>query len=189
MSNLLTLSRKDRRKITGEDFTPIELVNEILDRCDPQFWNDPSKTWLDPTAGDGNFLVEIKKRLELAGHSSDHILNDMIFGCELMLDNCLTMVSRLYGVKPDSVKVLSTSNDHYGRYQFKNEDAGISLFTVDGIFVPNIVCADGLKYNYNFGRLSDEDVQKLNMMNDQMWEKGFKFPQRQPKVRKRKHVI
>ncbi len=56
-------TRKARRKQTGEDFTPAPLVNEILDKLPTEIWKDASKTWLDPTAGNGNFLVEVKKRL------------------------------------------------------------------------------------------------------------------------------
>jgi hypothetical protein len=177
MINLLNLNRKDRRKITGEDFTPFKLVNEILDQFEPTVWDDPSLSWLDPAAGDGNFLVEIKTRLRQAGHSSEHILSNMIFGCELMLDNCLVMIERLYGVKPDQIRAVSLLLPHeeYGRYQYKNKGVDITLFEVNGILVSNIVCADGLKYNYDFGRLSEEDARYLNI-DEQMKREGFNFP-------------
>jgi len=87
--------RKERRKITGEDFTPVELVNKILDEFPLDVWKDPSKTWLDPAAGNGNFLVEVKKRLLGSGHSEKHIMENMLYGVELMQDNVDEMVERL----------------------------------------------------------------------------------------------
>ena len=39
--------RKVRRKQTAEDFTPPELVNEMLDKLPVEVFSDPSKTFLD----------------------------------------------------------------------------------------------------------------------------------------------
>jgi hypothetical protein len=46
--------------------TPALLVNDILDRLPVNTWNDPNKTFLDPSCGTGEFIVQIQKRL-LAG--------------------------------------------------------------------------------------------------------------------------
>ena len=48
-----------RIKATGEVFTPTPLVQEILDRLDPVLLQDPTKTFLDPSCGDGQFLGEV----------------------------------------------------------------------------------------------------------------------------------
>jgi len=141
--------RQQRRKQTGEDFTPAVLVNEILDKLPTEIWKDASKTWLDPTAGNGNFLVEVKARLVAAGHDENHILENMIFGVDLMPDNCEEMIERLYG--EGQVERIPKSKV---RAAYKVE--GVKYcFKFNGEWVPNIVCADGLKYDYSFGRKSD----------------------------------
>jgi hypothetical protein len=138
--------RKERRKQTGEDFTPAALVNEILDKLPSEVWKDASKTWLDPTAGNGNFLVEVKRRLLLAGHAEEHILANMIFGADLMPDNCEEMIERLYG--PGEIECVRRSKV-LSAYRV---DGVKNCFKHNGNWVPNIVCADGLTYDYSFGR-------------------------------------
>jgi len=86
---------RDQRLVeTGEVFTPPTLANYMLDKL-PVVWTDPGKVWLEPSAGDGNFLVEIKRRLLEAGHSEKHVLDNMIFSVELMDDNHWTLQHRL----------------------------------------------------------------------------------------------
>ena len=141
--------RKERRKETGEDFTPAELVNEMLDKLPTEIWKDASKTWLDPTAGNGNFLVEVKKRLEAAGHSVEHIFDNMIFGVDLMPDNCEEMIIRLYG---DGIVEKLSGKKIPAAYR---TDGIKYCFKFNNVLVPNIVCANGLEYDYSFGRKDD----------------------------------
>lgn len=140
--------REERRKETGEDFTPAKLVNEILDKLPSDIWKDPTKTWLDPAAGNGNFLVEVKRRLEEAGHQEDHIFANMIFGVDLMPDNCKEMIERLYNFDHDLIEQIPASKapKAYKRPGLKY------VFKYNGVLIPNIVCADGLEYDYSFGR-------------------------------------
>lgn len=49
---------KERIKATGEVFTPLELVDEMLSKLPEEVWA-PDKTFLEPSCGDGNFLVRI----------------------------------------------------------------------------------------------------------------------------------
>lgn len=86
--------RKERRRETGEDFTPIPLVNEMLDCLPPEAWEDADQIFLDPSCGNGNFLVEVKKRLLAAGHSEENALS-RIFGIDLMHDNVVETCERL----------------------------------------------------------------------------------------------
>jgi len=93
------IERSDERiKETGEVFTPAELVNEVLDRMDID-WDDNTKTFIDPACGDGNFLVEVNRRLLEAGHDKQHILENMIFGIDLMPDNVERCIDRLKGIE------------------------------------------------------------------------------------------
>jgi len=55
------------------------LINEMLDKLPVEIWNDPNHTFLDPSAGGGQFLKEIEKRLVLRGYSADNI-HSRVFG-------------------------------------------------------------------------------------------------------------
>jgi len=148
-------TRKARRKQSGEDFTPAALVNEILDKLPTEIWKDASKTWLDPTAGDGNFLVEVKTRLLAAGHTESHILEKMIFGADLHWENCEDAINRLYGLGVVE-KFKYTESKQTSKVPVAYRTKGLKYcFKHNGKWVPNIVCADGLVYDYSFGRKSN----------------------------------
>ena len=50
--------RDKRKKETAEVFTPLPLVDEILDKLPEDNWQE-EKTFCDPAAGNGNFLIEV----------------------------------------------------------------------------------------------------------------------------------
>lgn len=84
-------SSKEKRKKSGEVFTPPVLINEMLDELPKDVWSDHTKTWLDPCAGIGNFSVFVLKRLMegLKEWEPDeearkkHILEKMLFHVEM----------------------------------------------------------------------------------------------------------
>ena len=55
---------------------------------------DPTSTFLDPSAGSGNFLLALQTRLK-EYHELSHINDNMLFGVELMEDNYHEMLNRL----------------------------------------------------------------------------------------------
>lgn len=89
----------DRIKETQEVFTPQELVESMIDDIPVETLRDPSSTFIDNSAGSGNFLVGLKNRL-LQYHTEEHILNHMLYAVEMMEDNHKELCSRL-GVSPD----------------------------------------------------------------------------------------
>jgi len=91
--------RKDRKKQTAEDFTPKELVSEMLDKLPQEVFSDPSKTFCDPAAGNGNFLIQVLQRKLDQGHDPLQALST-IYGVELMPDNVLEMKERLLSLIP-----------------------------------------------------------------------------------------
>jgi hypothetical protein len=119
--------RKQRRKITGEDFTPTSLVLEMLAKLPEEIWQDPNKTFLDNSAGNGNFLIEILRKKLVYGHPTIQALST-IYGTELMDDNVEEMKERLFSILPS----LS---------QEDTEKAKQILNT-------NIICTDAFKWNY-----------------------------------------
>ena len=82
------------KKKEAADFTPESLVTEMLDKLPQEVWSDPSKTFLDPSGGNGNFLVAILKRKLAIGHPPLQALST-IFSVELMADNVKECKDRL----------------------------------------------------------------------------------------------
>ena len=91
--------RKNRVKITAECFTPESLVNEMLNKLPSEIWDDPTKSFLDNSAGNGNFLVQILERKLKQGHKPLQALST-IFGIELLPDNVEEMKQRLLDLLP-----------------------------------------------------------------------------------------
>ena len=82
----------------GEVFTPMKLVNEMLDsleKTDPAIFEDKDKKWLDPANGMGNFPVAVFYRLmkKLKGVSrnpkerAEYIVKNMLYMVELQKEN------------------------------------------------------------------------------------------------------
>lgn len=99
-----SIERSDERiKETQEVFTPQELVESMIDDIPLDILQDPNSTFIDNSAGSGNFLVGLKNRL-MNYHTEEHILNHMLYAVEMMEDNHKELCSRL-GV--------STNHSHY----------------------------------------------------------------------------
>ena len=110
-----------RVKSTGEVFTPTPLVQEILDQLPLEEFTDPSKTFLDPSCGDGQFLGEVLIRKMEHGADFETALST-VFGVDIMPDNVALCRERLL-----------CGQDHLRH-----------------IVERNIVCHDGLIYDYSF---------------------------------------
>ena len=79
------------KKQFGEVFTPVNLINEMLDTLPCEIFQNPNLKWLDPTAGIGNFMIILYFRL-MEGLSfwepnyekrQNHILDNMLFMIEI----------------------------------------------------------------------------------------------------------
>jgi len=123
--------RKARRKQTAEDFTPLALVDEMLDKLPSEVFSDPSKTFLDNSAGNGNFLVRVLARKLEAGHPPLQALST-VYGVELMADNVEEMRDRMLQVLLEHHPDLNDTQ--------KAEAIGILNY--------NIVCHDALTWDY-----------------------------------------
>jgi type I restriction-modification system DNA methylase subunit len=65
---------KDKSNKHGEVFTPNELIYEMISKLPRDIWEDPSKTFLDPCSGKGNFPIYIVKKLFV--HLQEHIVDE-----------------------------------------------------------------------------------------------------------------
>lgn len=110
-----------RVKSTGEVFTPTDLVQEVLDQIAEDQFADSSKTFLDPSCGDGQFLGEVLIRKIENGSTFEQALGT-VYGVDLMQDNVDLCRERLLCGREDLRHIVER----------------------------NIVCADGLRYHYRF---------------------------------------
>ena len=90
------LKPKDvEKKQFGEVFTPMSLVNEMLDKLPLEVWKNKDLKWLDPAVGMGNFPIAVYLRLveslsdviEDKEERKKHILENMLYMCELNKKN------------------------------------------------------------------------------------------------------
>jgi len=90
-----SIVRTDERiDTTGEVFTPMELCAQMVSEIPEHILKDPISTFLDNSAGSGNFLLALHSELQKY-HSSNHILNNMLYAIELMEDNHKELCERL----------------------------------------------------------------------------------------------
>lgn len=110
-----------RVKVTSEVFTPTTLVIEILNKFPQELFTDTTKTFLDPTCGDGQFLGEVLIRKMENGSTFEEALSTT-YGVDLMIDNVDLCRERLLCGWEDLRHIVEQ----------------------------NIQQADGLKYKYDF---------------------------------------
>lgn len=85
---------KKRVRDVGEVFTPKFLVEQMLDQFPKDAW-DKDKFWLEPTCGNGNFVLGILKRKIKLGFTLIEALNTT-FGMDIMEDNIFECHVRVY---------------------------------------------------------------------------------------------
>lgn len=83
-----------RVKQTAEVFTPMDLCLRMVREIPEDKLKNPNAKFLDNSCGDGNFLVALLKVLT-SYHSKEHVLNNMIYGVDLMPDNVAEAKRRL----------------------------------------------------------------------------------------------
>ena len=92
------LKPKDiEKKQFGEVFTPMKLVNEMLDKLPVDVWKNKNLKWLDPATGMGNFPIAVylrlmeglKDEIDDIKERKKHILENMLYMCELNKKNVL----------------------------------------------------------------------------------------------------
>ena len=94
------IKSKQRVKDFGEVFTPIWVVNEMLDELEKESepFSDVGKTFLEPTCGTGNFVVEIYRR-KLNRCKNDRVKAEIalrsLWCIELLEDNMMECRQRV----------------------------------------------------------------------------------------------
>ena len=112
---------------TGEVFTPLELCDFMVNRISVDVLKDPESTFIDPSAGNGNFLIALRDRLK-EYHSEEYIVDNMLYAIELMEDNHKEMCERI-GVPTDHPHYVCHDALTYD-YSF-GEPVALEMFMTD----------------------------------------------------------
>lgn len=156
--------RKERRKhnseleISGtqEFFTPKHLCDEMLDKIPLEDWKDITKTFLDSTAGNGNFLVNIyERKLKWCNSVNDSLIAlKSIYGTELMEDNTNECRNRLYLL----------FKEYCDKQNITKEQFNLAKNKCIEILKENIICTDTFKWNYeDWKPYTEEELKKLKI--------------------------
>jgi hypothetical protein len=90
-----TIERSDERIAeTQEVFTPAELCESMVSEIEEELLKDPSSTFLDNSAGCGNFIVALINKLS-EYHDRHYVIDNMVYAVELMEDNHKEMCERV----------------------------------------------------------------------------------------------
>lgn len=90
-----TIERSDERIAeTQEVFTPVELCESMVSEIEEELLKDPSSTFLDNSAGCGNFIVALINKLS-EYHDRQYVIDNMVYAVELMEDNHQEMCQRI----------------------------------------------------------------------------------------------
>ena len=140
-----TETRVNRRKGSGgtqEFFTPSSLVSKMCDKIPSTDWANPTKTFLEPCFGNGNFLVEIIRR-RIVDYSIDwKIVLNNLYGVELMPDNVQEAKDRI-------IELLKSLNIDFNEQEARD------------IMNHNLVCSDFFKWDFENWRPISESSKEL----------------------------
>jgi len=127
------------KKERGEVFTPMKLVNEMLDTLPEKVWKNPNLKWLDPAAGIGNFPVAVYMKL-MEGLKSiikdeekrrEHILENMLYMVELDKTNVFMMKKIFCGKLSKSSKKGYELNIFEGSFIDVKYEKKIDIFSIN----------------------------------------------------------
>jgi len=120
-----SITRTDERiDSTGEVFTPVELCAEMVAEIPESILKNENSTFLDNSAGSGNFLLALQIEL-LKYHELSHINDNMLYAVELMPDNHAELCEKL-GVSVDHPHYMCANALEYD-YSF-GKPVGVESF-------------------------------------------------------------
>jgi site-specific DNA-adenine methylase len=114
----------DRIDSTGEVFTPPELCAQMVSEIPQSVLQNKNSTFLDNSAGSGNFLLALQTEL-LKYHDLTHINDNMLYAVEFMEDNHAELCKNV-GVSVDHPHYVHADALEYD-YSF-GEPIGVESF-------------------------------------------------------------
>ena len=131
LDNYTTDERLSRRKGSGgsqEFFTPYSIVKRMADKISDEDWANPEKTFLEPAAGNGQFVCYIIYRRIISGVDPVTAFKTL-YATELMQDNVDEMKERC-------LDLLDKMEVTYGKDE------------IVSIMDHNFVCTDFFNWDY-----------------------------------------
>jgi len=119
-----------RLKKTAEFFTPMRLVNEMIDKIvesSPDSFADPDKTFLDPTCGNGQFIMGTLKRKVKNSVSKEHAIKTT-FGADLMVDNIADLMARIVFWKEFNIDIFDDKGNPVSDLKHDCHDDNHSIY-------------------------------------------------------------
>ena len=122
------LAPKDKeRKEKGEVFTPIKIVEEMLDKLPPEVWTNPNLKWLDPAVGIGNFpivvYIRLMKGLEYWEPNEEkrrkHIIEKMLYMVEISEKSIFILNKVFCGINAVGQYKLNIYNKSFIEKEYK----------------------------------------------------------------------
>lgn len=125
------IKSKTRVKEFAEVFTPNFIVRDMCDLIPAEIWENIESTFLEPSCGNGNFIVEILKRKYSRCKTPKDGLKALasVVGIDIQADNCDECRERLL---KQYIEHFPTANN-------------IVITTAYKILQNNIICGDSLK--------------------------------------------
>ena len=136
------VGRRTKNVRTQEFFTPFKIIEKMCNEIPESDWKDPNKTWLEPSAGNGNLLLYIIwNRIQ---HGIDWKTTlETLYGVELMNDN-------VHECKERILDLLDKLQIEYNKEEAKK------------IMDKNLVCHDFFEWNFEEWRPYTEEELKQN---------------------------
>ena len=149
---------KEKKEKNGEVFTPIKLIEEMMDKltdANPNIWSNPNLKWLDPAAGMGNFAVVVylrlmeglKKQMPNIEARKKHILEKMLYMVEYDRTNSF-MMSKIFCGNKYKLNIFTGSFIEGERY----EKEGIDIFSLDETKIKKYKYKNYAEENKRFSR-------------------------------------
>ena len=120
--------RKNSEENTQEFFTPYSIVKRMADKISDEDWANPEKTFLEPAAGNGQFVCYIIYRRIISGVDPVTAFKTL-YATELMQDNVIEMKERCLNLL-DEMEVTYDKDE------------------IVSIMDHNFVCADFFNWDY-----------------------------------------
>jgi len=156
------------KKKFGEVFTPMKLVNEMLDQLPKEVWTNKKLKWLDPANGMGNFPIAIYQRL-MKGLENEiknkkerkkYILENMLYMCELNKKNCF-ICKQIFDLK-----------NEYKMNIYNGNTLELNVKKVFGVDKFDIIVGNP---PYNQGGIKSHTGKQLGDKNITIWPKFVEF--------------
>ena len=120
------IKSRERVRDAGEVFTPLREVKAMCDLCEPTI-SEIDKKVLEPSCGNGNFLVEIlERKLQKAGKDEYRALIALsnIYGIDIARDN----------LEEARIRMKNVVNSHFG----SQKNSASFLMAMDAMLKANI---------------------------------------------------